>query len=249
MAVRLTLEFKAKDADGAVEKGDLVVVIDVLRCSTSIINALANGAEAVIPAETLKEAHGIRRKHPECLLAGERGGLKPRGFDFGNSPLEFQAERIKGKTLVFTTTSGTRALTRSKTAKYVLVGGLLNAGAVAYKALEIAESEGLGISLVLSGTKGRFSLEDFVCAGAIVESMPKERVDLSDAALAALAALRQMRGNLCENIIAGEHARNLLDLGFKADVEFSCQLNLLPIVPIYRDGAIRLLKGGLRVVD
>ena len=242
MHIKVKLEFKAKDAGKAVERGDLIVVIDVLRCSSSILNAFANGAEAVMPAETLREAYKIRRDHPEFLLAGERDGLKPRGFDFGNSPLEFEAEKVKGKTLVFSTTSGTLALTCSKVAKWVLIGGFLNADAVAGKALETAEKGDLDVSLVLSGTKGHFSLEDFVCAGALVEGLHKEKVETSDAALASLLAFKQTKNRLYESIIRGTHARHLVDLGFKRDIEFSCQLNLFTIIPAYKGGVIRLLK-------
>jgi 2-phosphosulfolactate phosphatase len=109
MATRVDVELWARDAGKAVGRGDLIVVIDALRSGTSILTALTNGARTVIPTVSLKEAYRFRSQHPEYLLAGERGGHKPRGFDLGNSPLEFTREKVAGKSLVMTTTSGTAA--------------------------------------------------------------------------------------------------------------------------------------------
>jgi 2-phosphosulfolactate phosphatase len=190
----------------------------------------------------MNEAYELRREHPSYLLAGERRGLKPRRFDFGNSPLEFTREKVYGRTVVFTTTSGTAALTRSRRAESVLIGAFLNARSVATAANKLAEIKGIGISLVLSGRRGHFSFEDFVCAGAIAERLHGKKADLSDATFAALLAFKQAKDNLCECIMMGEHAKHLIELGFRRDIEFSCQLDLLQIVPIYKDGIIKLLK-------
>lgn len=242
MVAKVSLEFRARDADRAVERGDLIIVIDVLRCSTSIVNALANGAKAIIPTVTLKEAYRIRSQHPDYLLAGERRGFKPRGLDLGNSPLEFTSEKVCGKNLVMTTTSGTVALVRSKQAGWVFVGAFLNSGSVARKTIEVAEKEEKDVSLVLSGEKGQFSLEDFICAGAITEKYPRGKVSYSDRILAALLAFKQTRNNLCKNIMKAEHAKHLTRIGFRNDIEFSCQLDILKTVPIYRHGKITLLE-------
>jgi 2-phosphosulfolactate phosphatase len=189
MVAQINLKFAAKEANSAVKRGDLIIVIDVLRCSTSIINALANGAKTVAPTITLKEAYAFHSQHPNYLLAGERKGCKPKGFDLGNSPPEFISERVRGKSLIMTTTSGTVALVRSRGAKWVFVGAFLNAASVARKAAEIAEDEGTNVSMVLSGEGGQFSLEDFICAGAIAEGLSVSKVCCSDEALAAFLAL------------------------------------------------------------
>jgi 2-phosphosulfolactate phosphatase len=242
MVVKVTVELEARDAVRAVKRRDVIVIIDALRCSSSILNAFANGAKEAIPAKTLSEAYEMRKQHSDYLLAGERGGLRPRGFDFGNSPLEFKEPNVRGKTLVFATTSGTHALIRAKPANWVLVGGFLNARSVGLKALDIARRKMLGLSLVLSGRKGHFSLEDFFCAGAIVDKLPSEDAELSDAATASLLAFKQAKHELFETVMLGEHARNLVQLGFRTDVEFSCQLDLFSIVPTYKKGVIRLLE-------
>lgn len=242
MAVRVDLEIVARDAVQAVRREDLIVVIDVLRCTSSILNALSNGAKEVIPTRTLNEARRLHKDHPSFLLAGERKGVRPRGFDLANSPLEFTRQEVCGRTLVFTTTSGTAALTCSREADWVLIGGFLNAGSVARAALEIAEREEIGVSLVLSGRKGHFSLEDFLCGGAIAERFQAKDADLSDSASGALLAFRQVKENLFGTIMTGEHAKHLVDLGFEEDVRFSCQMDLFRTVPICRDGVIRLLR-------
>jgi 2-phosphosulfolactate phosphatase len=141
-----------------------------------------------------------------------------------------------------TTTSGTVALVRSRGAKWVFVGAFLNAASVARKAAEIAEDEGTNVSMVLSGERGQFSLEDFICAGAIAEGLSVSKVCCSDEASAAFLAFKQSKNNLCESITKARHAKQLVKLGFKRDVEFSCQLDILSTVPIYKDGKIRKLE-------
>lgn len=240
MVIQVDLELLARDAGKAVGRGDLIIVIDVLRSGTSILNALTNGAQAAVPAMTLEEAYKLRSKHPEYLLAGERSGHKPAGFDLGNSPLEFTRERVEGKTLVITTTSGTVALVKSKQAKWVFVGVFLNALAAARKAEEIAARETIGVSIVLSGEKGKFSLEDFLCAGAITNGFAVNKVHFSDKVQAALLAFKQAENDLTGNVMKAKHAEHLVQQGFKGDVDFSCSLNVFRTVPTYADGKITL---------
>ncbi|MEM2401584.1 MAG: 2-phosphosulfolactate phosphatase [Candidatus Bathyarchaeia archaeon] len=244
MVINVDVEFLARDAARAARRGDLVIVIDVLRCSSTIVTALANGAKAIIPVKTLKEARRERLNKPDYILAGERGGLKPRGFDLGNSPLEYTSERISGKVIVLTTTSGTRALIYSRGARWILVGSLLNAEAVAKAAYSIARSEDIGVTIVQSGTNGRFSLEDFICAGAIVSKLPEGNIKLSDSAQASLLAFRYAKNNLRAILMESAHSRRLIDLGFSRDIEFSCQMDYFRVVPIY-DGNV-IVRGDFR---
>jgi 2-phosphosulfolactate phosphatase len=238
MIINVNVEFLAKDATKAVRRGDLIIVIDVLRCSSTIVTALSNGAKAIIPTKTLREARKLHVENPEYLLAGERGGLKPPGFDLGNSPLEYVHERVSGKTIILTTTSGTLALTNSRNAKWVLVGSFLNAKAVAEKAFSISYEEGIGISIVQAGTKGRFSLEDFICAGAILSMLPEESVELSDPAQAALLSFKYAENDLYANLVKSEHSKKLMSLGFSEDIKFSSQINVYSTVPLFRGGII-----------
>ena len=242
MAVRVEVEFVARDAVKAVKRGDLVIVVDVLRCSSSVVSALANGAKAVIPAETLKEAYELRERHSDFLLAGERRGCKPRGFDLGNSPLEFVPEVVEGRTVIMTTTSGTAALVRCRRAEHVLVGAFLNAEAVAKKAVEIAQRKKVNVSFVLAGEKGLFSLEDFLCAGAVASEFPADGFDFSDEALPAVFGFERVKDALGEYVGKSRHAKHLIELGFEGDIEFSCMLNHFGLVPVYRDGKVTLMR-------
>jgi len=242
MSVRLDVEFAAIDARKAVKRGDLIIVIDVLRCSSSIVNALANGATAVIPTETVQEAFSQRKRHPDYLLAGERHGRKLRGFDLGNSPLEFRRERVGGRVLALTTTSGTVALIGCRSADLVFVGAFLNAAAIARKAMEIAQTRRVNVSFVLAGEKGLFSLEDFLCAGAIASKFHSGGFELSDKTLAAVFVFEQAKDALSEYVMKSSRARHLVELGFEADVVFSCKLDCLGIVPVYQHGMVTLLQ-------
>jgi 2-phosphosulfolactate phosphatase len=242
MVVHVDLEFVARDKSKAVKRGNLIIVIDVLRASTSIIVALAKGAKSVIPTTTLREAYQLHKKYPDYVLVGERGGCKPRGFDIGNSPVALAADHIRGKNLIITTTNGTKALAKSKGSRWVLIGAFLNAEAIAKKATEISKKSGGGISFVLAGEKNHFSLEDFICAGAIAEGFPENMIELSDKATAALLAFREAKSNLFENVKKSEHAKNLTKLGLGKDIEFSCQLSIYETIPFYRDGKIQNLS-------
>jgi 2-phosphosulfolactate phosphatase len=240
LPISVEVEFWARDTVRAVKRGDLIVAIDVLRSSTSILNALVNGARFLIPAIGLRAARELREQYPEYLLAGERGGLKPEGFDFGNSPLEFTSEKVSGKVLVMTTTSGTVAIVKSRKAKAVLVGAFVNASAVAKKAEKMSKEEKVGVSLVLAGDRGNFSLEDFVCAGAITSGFSRNNVCFSDRAQAAFLSYRKAEDSLYETVRCAEHAKHLAELGLGRDVEFSCQVDAIQKVPICRHGRIVL---------
>jgi 2-phosphosulfolactate phosphatase len=241
MVVRVDIELVAQDAGKAVERGDVVIVIDALRATTSIITMLANGAKSVIPVATLKEAAKLHREHSDYVLVGERADYKPKGFDFGNSPVTLAKEPLQAKHIILTTTNGTKALIKSKGSRWVTVGAFLNARAVAEKTMEISGKNGLGISFVLAGEKNHFSLEDFLCAGAITESFPKNAVELSDKTVAALLAFKAARQNLLESIQNGKHAHDLVKIGFRKDIEFSCRLDIYNTVPFYRNGKLEVI--------
>jgi 2-phosphosulfolactate phosphatase len=242
MVVRVNIELVAQDASKAVKRGDLIIVVDVLRTSTSIIVSLANGAKSVTPTTTVNEADRLRKKHPSYVLVGEREGYMPKRFDLGNSPASLTRERLQRKNVIMTTTNGTRALIKSKESRWVIVGAFLNAKAVAEKTVEIASKNGKNISFVLAGEKNHFSLEDFLCAGAITDRFPKNAVELSDKTVAAFLAFNSAKNNLLESTQKSKHAQVLTKIGLSKDIEFSCQLDIYNIVPIYRNGKIRILS-------
>ena len=234
----MNLELVARDARNAVQRNDVIIVIDVLRCTSSIITALTNGARAIIPMHTVSAARSTVTKHPQYLLAGERRGVKPTGFVLGNSPLEFTRDRVAGKTIVMTTTSGTAAFARVKGHPLVLVGAFLNAAAVAQTALTLSEHNHLNISLVLSGKRGSFSLEDFLGAGAIIHHFANKNLTYSDAAYASLLAYEHAQSSLYAALCEGIHAQTLIDLGFRNDVIHCTQMNKYTTVPLLHGESI-----------
>lgn len=243
MRTSANLEFFVEDAARAAQRGDVVVVIDVLRCCSTIVAALANDAKGILPARTLKEARALHNKYDGSVLAGERRGKKPKGFSLGNSPLEFTREKVGRKYVILTTTSGTRAIVSSKNARWVLIGALLNAKPVAEAASRIAEKENAGISLVLSGSRRHFFIEDFVCAGAIAENLRTSNIERTDAVLAALHCFWQAQNCLESVIQSGHHATYLKSLGLVNDVEFCSRLDVSGIVPYLKGDVIVPLVG------
>ncbi len=152
----------------------LVVVIDVLRAATTITTALAAGAQEVIPCMEVDQAkaEAARRAPEDTLLGGERGALAVDGFDLGNSPAEYSPETVGGKTIIFTTTNGTRALAVCRLARRVLLGAFVNTSALLDR---LAGAE--RIHLLSAGTEGQMSYDDILFAGMLVERL-KRRGDV-----------------------------------------------------------------------
>ncbi|UCE44121.1 MAG: 2-phosphosulfolactate phosphatase [Candidatus Bathyarchaeota archaeon] len=242
MTVDIHVEFRVSDAVKAVKRGDAIVIIDVLRCSSTIITALANGASEIVPAPTIGKAKQLKKRHPNYILAGERKGLMPQGFELGNSPREFTREKINGRSIILTTTNGTKAFEIAKDAKPVLVGSFLNAGAVGKALYEGANKNNRGISLIACGRATRLSIEDFICAGKILEMMPTDELTLSDGAHAALFASKGAGEKVAELVCSSEHGRYLKSIGLIKDIEFCSRINRYTDVPLFAKGKIRTGK-------
>ena len=152
-------------------RGGVAVVIDVLRASTTIVHALEAGARDVIPCLEVDDARAAASKLApgEVVLGGERGGVLIEGFDYGNSPLEYTPDRVAGKTVVFTTTNGTRAVLQSRLADRVVIGAFANVGAVAG---QLAGRQ--RIHLVCAGTRGEYGRDDVLlpCSSSKPTSLP-----------------------------------------------------------------------------
>lgn len=224
------------EVDGACLAGRAVAVVDVLRATSTIIEALSNGARAVIPVDTVENAvraaTGIGRD--EVLLGGERQGRLIDGFDLGNSPLEYSASRVAGKTLVMTTTNGTRALLAGSAGARCVVAAFLNVTAVVDA---LADEE--DVVLLCAGRAGRFALEDAACAGLIgrrlVERRPLEPTDGGRAAIALAGRLGKSPDGFLRETAA---ARNLHRLDLDRDVEFCATLDRYTCVPEMHDRRI-----------
>ena len=162
------------------------IVVDVLRASSSLVTLLEQGASPVIAAAGIEDARVLRSRLPEYLLCGEKGGLPPAGFDYGNSPAEFSRVELTGRGAILATSNGTRMLAALAPAPAVLVGCLLNRTAAAEAALRVARKQELDIAVICSAALGgsTFVLEDALGAGAVVEAALEAEASLeaSDAA-------------------------------------------------------------------
>ena len=152
-------------------RGNTAIVIDVLRATSTIVEALKNGCRLVVPVETPEDAVNIKRSNQDesTILGGERKAVKITGFDYGNSPLEYNPKNVKGKTLILCTTNGTQAILRARDASRILITALSNISASAIKAAEY----GNDISIICAGTKEKFSAEDVLAAGALIDRLEK----------------------------------------------------------------------------
>ncbi|MBI2887162.1 MAG: 2-phosphosulfolactate phosphatase [Chloroflexi bacterium] len=222
----------------------IVVVIDVVRASTTIVQGLASGGAAFVPVGSVAAARRASGSVPEALrlLGGERGGVRIPGFDLGNSPWEYTPDRVAGKTVVFTTTNGTAAIRAARDPQELLIGALVNLEAVArYLAARATD-----VVLAAAGQEGRPVLDDTVCAGLLAErlqALSGEGYALSDGARLALGASQPYRGRLREMLEHAASGRALLRIGYQRDLDFCAQLSVLDAVPGVVDGRVVLLEG------
>ncbi len=220
-----------------------LVLIDVLRASTSICQALHAGAAAVIPIEESGEAAQLREHlgQKNALLAGERQGFKIDGFDLGNSPFEFTPDAVKGKIIVMTTTNGTRLYARATKSPLAITGAFVNITAVADRVF----SEERDLVILCAGTEGDFSPEDTLCGGMLTDLL-RQRFETSpvcnDAAELAHLFYDHNRNRLADAVAGGGHGRRLTEYGLGEDVGFAVQINTIPVVPILSNHRIILEK-------
>lgn len=224
--------------------GSSAVVIDVLRASTTICAALKAGAARVVPFANVEDARrfadqlGQTGERP--LLGGERGGVKIDGFDLGNSPLEYASEAVGGKTVLFTTTNGTRALLAAVGAERIYIGAFANLTAVAER---LAADPG-DVYLICAGTDGQITLEDAVCAGSIARAVRDRAPGFvfgNDEAGIAFALHEVWQGDRrIDALRSGLGGRNLVELGYDADIDFAARTDAAPVVPVFADGGLTL---------
>ncbi|MEK7667389.1 MAG: 2-phosphosulfolactate phosphatase [Gemmatimonadota bacterium] len=223
--------------------GRTVVVVDLLRASTTIAVALAHGAKAVLPAASTEEALRIAQnlERDQLVLAGERKSVRVDGFALGNSPLEFTPEAVGGKTIVLSTTNGTQALIAAQGAKEILVAAAVNFSVVVQRARAALESSG-ELVILCSGHDRRFAIEDAFAAGRIAKVLLPEgglkRVTVNDGALAALEIARHFGEQWLRALRASTHGRELVQLGFALDLRVCGTQDTHPVLPLYADRRI-----------
>ncbi len=247
--MRLQTTFTPADFEALAQtdlSGTTCVVLDILRATSSMITALANGAEQILPVATIEEALAAKAKYPEALLCGERNGLRITAaqtggteFDLGNSPREYTAEMVAGKTLITTTTNGTRALRACVNAEHTLVASFLNLTATT-DYLRTAKPNQLVI--VCGGTYEESALEDTLAAGAIADTLWDLFGDIEDSAQLARALHQSHGAKLDQSIQLAKNARHLLELpDLAGDVEFCIQRDIYSFTAMLKpSGAVEV---------
>lgn len=235
---RVALYLAPGAAERAPLEGRAVVVVDVLRSSTTIAWALKNGASKVIPVESVEAATALAHTMDAKtrLLCGEREGRKVGGFDLGNSPREYTRERVEGKTLVFASTNASPLMAGVLAGQAQRILGYVNLSAVADSLVR----DGSDVTIVCAGRNGRFSLEDAACAGALARRLAGHAAGLSLNDAAEMAAeYDRSHGADPEGILRrSEHGRYLIELGFEEDLPICAAVDQVPLVPILKDGRI-----------
>lgn len=214
-----------------------VIIVDVLRASSTVVAALKSGATSIRLALTIEEACGYRSADPQALLCGERNGVMPAGFDLGNSPGLYTIDRVGGRRLIMTTSNGTAAARMYCGARTLLWGALTNARAIACYA--IARSD--HVIIVCAGTDGAVSEDDIIAAGAIAAAaMAVDNVTVDVGGISAIRArtsFERASADLSRALAATKHGQFLMKLGHADDIREAAQLNAVTdIVPLVRNG-------------
>jgi len=241
--VRLDVFFTPNQVKLPDTQGRLVIIVDVLRASTTVATALGNGAKTVIPLEGPDEVISRSKEfaRSQTLLAGEQKMHPISGFDLGNSPQAFTPEVVEGKTILITTTNGTRALLGVQGARDIVIASYVNFTAV-LAMMKVAASSNTDIAIICAGEEGSFTLEDSACAGRYVRAIPKRAtVAVNDAAAASVLIEKKYGDNIAKVFKESTHGQALQSAGFGDDLAAAAEVDSYPVVPIWQDRQITKL--------
>jgi 2-phosphosulfolactate phosphatase len=225
-----------------------VVVVDVIRASSTILTALANGAKEVIPAESVSVAARISKGLGNSILCGERNGKVIEGFKLGNSPFEYSSEIVNSKSLIFSTTNGTVAISKSKFSKSCVIASFLNFSAVVEHLVALKED----FTIVCSGKLNDFCVEDSVYAGLLISKLfeinTKANYTLLDSGYICYQLAKHLvyknskpdQHRVLNMFKKSEHGKYLTTLGFEKDLEYCSQIDLLNNLPTFKNNIIKL---------
>jgi len=217
-------------------KDCVVVVIDIFRATSAICTAFEHGVRSVIPVASLEEAHEYKQKG--YIVAAERNGEIVEGFDLGNSPFSYMNPQLKGKDVVLTTTNGTKAIERAKTADKIIIGSFLNISAV----VDFLNRENKNVILLCAGWKDRFNMEDTLFAGAVVSKLKENPIftGLADSSLAALDLYESAKSDMNAYLSGSSHRRRLQKLDLEKDIDYCLQMDISDKVPTFKGNALSL---------
>jgi 2-phosphosulfolactate phosphatase len=220
-----------------------VVIVDVLRASSTIATALQNGAKEIIPVSNIESAVKISSSlfGDVTLRGGERNGKMIEGFNLGNSPLEYTREAVEGKSIIFLTTNGSAAMMKARYAKNHLVAAFVNITTVVNQLVRL----GGDFTIICSGQDKGFCIEDAVCAGKIIAAVEKasgEELAPDDSALAAIALEKAFGKNILKMLKQSAHGTYLAEIGFAEDLKFCAEVDSVPVLPLFSGTVIRAQK-------
>lgn len=231
--------------DDLILKDKNVIILDVLRATTTMSIALSNGAKEIIPTENIATAVRVAKGSKNSILCGERNGKVVDGFTLGNSPLEYTNEEIKDKSLIFSTTNGTIAIIKSKFAKNCLLCSFVNISAIVDHVNSIDED----FIIICSGKLNDFCLEDAVCAGMLLNKLNVGRnLEMKDSEIATMHLCNDLamlmntpsQDKILKMFHLSEHGKYLASIGFEKDLEICSKIDSYPSIPIFRNGVVKL---------
>ncbi|MHB8337018.1 MAG: 2-phosphosulfolactate phosphatase [Ignavibacteriaceae bacterium] len=239
--MKINVLFTPVIADDLYFTGKTTVVIDVLRASSTIVAALQNGAKEIVPVGTVEFAVKVSGGMfgGQTLIGGERNTKKIEGFALGNSPLEYTEDVVAGKSIIFYTTNGTKAIVKAKFSAGLFICAFNNISAVA-KHLAMLDND---FEIQCAGRSNNFSMEDTICAGKLISEIEKIKTDLSlsDSAKASVALSKSFGRSIYKMLSETEHGKQLLENGFGDDIKFCSKLNISEIVPYFIGNVLKLL--------
>jgi 2-phosphosulfolactate phosphatase len=243
--MRVDVYFTPTGVGAAEVQGRTVFVIDILRATTSMCAALSHGAKAIIPVGSTEEALRLAQTigSADVLLAGEKNCVRIPGFHLGNSPLEMTESAVRGKTIIVTTSNGTRALLACQGAAAVFPTAAVNLSVAAERAREALDAD-QHVLIVCAGRERAFSLDDAYCAGRLAAGIfggTKPRSALNDAGLASLDLVRRYGSGWRRPLAYSGAGRELIRLGFRADVREAARMDAYPILPHFHERRITLV--------
>jgi 2-phosphosulfolactate phosphatase len=240
--MKTNIHFSYLSTDELAYTGKNTVVIDVLRASTTIIQALQNGAREVIPVASVEFAVKVSGGMfgGQTLLGGERNTKKLEGFALGNSPLEYTPEIVGGKTIILFTTNGSRAIVKAKFSENLFVAAFTNLNAVANHLVKLDKD----FEILCSGRGNHFSMEDVICAGKLITEIQitKKDIELTDAAKASVALSKSFGKSILTMMKQTEHGKILIENNFDEDIKFCSRINVSETIPYLTSGVLKALQ-------
>ena len=239
--MRVNVLFSPVIADELYYTAKTVVVIDVLRASTTIVTALQNGAKEIVPVATVE--FGVKISGGmfggQTLLGGERNTKKVEGFALGNSPLEYTREIVSGKTIILYTTNGSKAVVKAKFAENLYICSYLNLGAIAEQLVKL----GNDFEILCAGKSNTFSLEDSVCAGRLIRRVMDKNNELilTDTAKVTVSLDDSFGKDPLEMLKETEHGKLLLQNGFEEDLKYAAGLDTSDVIPYFSTNVLKSL--------